>query len=67
MITACQICFYKQPITIRLETSQGHVTTDAGDNAGAAGSVAADVGLATADVHAELLPEEKLDMVRCPS
>ena len=38
--------------------------TDAGDNAGAAGSVAAEVGLTAADVHAGLLPEEKLDMVR---
>ena len=42
----------------------GLVVFDAGDNAGAAGSVAAEVGLAAADVHAGLLPEEKLDMVR---
>ena len=36
----------------------------AGDNAGAAGSVAAAVGMATDDVYAELLPEQKLELVR---
>lgn len=36
----------------------------AGDNAGAAGAVAAAVGLVPADVHAELLPEQKLELVR---
>ena len=35
-----------------------------GDNAGAAGSVAAAVGLPADGVHAELLPEQKLELVR---
>lgn len=40
------------------------VSAATGDNAGAAAAVAAAVGLATSDVHAELLPEQKLQLVR---
>ena len=34
-----------------------------GDNAGAAGAVAAAVGMSPADVHADLMPEQKLALV----
>jgi len=77
LLTAKYTCFVHVPLrkmrTTALHRSMQQCTkllklmTVAGDNAGAAGSVAAEVGLSAADVHAGLLPEEKLDMVRCLS